>query len=295
MSKKDEKVEKQEAAAAVATETSAIALVEPATLPAIQEQSKSMDEMFAEDAGAGLHGLSAGDFAIPFLAILQKGSPQVSKQNAKYIKGAEVGDVMNTVSGKLYKVQSIDGGPGLPFIPCGYDKKVVEWKTRDSGGGFVASHKEGDPVLKQCARNEKQQLVHPQTGNIFVDTAYHYGMVVDESGFPEFAVISMYSTQLKKSRNWNTTMRAIMKKLPSGKIFNPPTYSHMYLLHTVGEAKDAYDWCGWQISSGGEVQDAEIYKMAREFSKQIESGAVRVSAPPQEFDAPIQTAEEVPF
>jgi len=273
-----------------------VAVAEPAAVPAIQGATKNMDELFAEDAGGGLQNLGANDFAIPFLAILQKGSPQVSKQNTKYIKGAEVGDVFNTVSNKIYKMSAAAGDPGLPFIPVGYEKKIVEWRPRDSGGGFVASHREGDPILKKCTRNEKNQHVHPDTGNIFVDTAYHFGLVAEEGGFPECAVISMYSTQLKKSRNWNTTMRSIMKRLPNGRIFNPPTYARKYLLFTVGETRDNYDWCGWSITSAGEVTDVELYKMAREFAKQVEVGAVRVSAPPVDFDeATTPTAEEVPF
>jgi hypothetical protein len=39
------------------------------------------------------------------------------------------------------------------------------------------------------------------------------------------------------------------------------------------------------------VENIEIYKMAREFSKQVESGDVRISAPPQEFEG----SDDVPF
>ena len=100
----------------------------------------------------------------------------------------------------------------------------------------------------------------------------------------------MYSTQLKKSRMWNTTMRRIMIKGPNG-VFNPPSYSHQYRMTTMGETKDTYDWFGWKIVSEGRVENIEIYKMAREFSKQVESGDVRISAPPQEFEG----SDDVPF
>jgi hypothetical protein len=47
------------------------------------------------------------------------------------------------------------------------------------------------------------------------------------------------------------------------------------------------------------VTDVELYKFAREFAKQIESGQVRVSAPPQEFEEPAEqtasTSSDVPF
>lgn len=260
------------------------------------QEATNLDEMFMEDAGAGLNNMGAGDFAIPFLAILQKGSPQVSRANAKYIKGAEPGTIMNTVSQELY-----DGERGILFIPCGYNKSIVRWKPRDSGGGLVSHHKENDPIIKTLTRNERGQLIDPESNDVFIDTAYHFGLFLHEEevdkgvfevvGLPEWAVISMYSTQLKKSRMWNTTMRRIMIRGPQG-IFNPPSYSHKYRLSTVGETKDTYDWFGWKIVSEGRIEDVELYKMAREFSKQVESGNVRISAPPQDFD---ESGDDVPF
>lgn len=248
-------------------------------------QEGTLDEMFMEDAGAGMRGMSANDFAIPFITILQKGSPQVSRANAKCIKGAEQGMIMNTVTQELY-----GGETGVLFVPCGYSKSAVEWTSRDSGGGLVAHHKEGDPFLKKCQRDERGRLVVPENGNIVVDTAYHFGLLLHDDASPEWAVISMYSTQLKKSRMWNTTMRRIMIKGPNG-VFNPPSYSHQYRMTTMGETKDTYDWFGWKVVSEGRVDDIEIYKMAREFSKQVESGDVRISAPPQEFEG----SDDVPF
>ena len=263
--------------------TTAIEVVKPAEIQAASELSG----MFAEDAGAGLNNMGAGDFAIPFITILQKGSPQVSKANAKYIKGAEQGMIMNTVTQEVY-----DGDVGILLIPCGYDKTVVRWKSRDSGGGLVAHYKEGDPFLATCKRNDRGQLVHEESGDILVDTAYHFGLLIPDSGFPEWSVVSMYSTQLKKSRMWNTVMRRIMKRGPQG-VFNPPSYSHKYRLTTVGETKDTYDWWGWKIVSEGEVDDVETYKMARDFASQVKNGNVRVSAPPQDFD--VEVSEEAPF
>ena len=249
-------------------------------------QDQTLDEMLMQDAGAGLKGLGANDFAIPFLAILQKGSPQVSKANSKYVKDAQIGMVMNTVTLELY-----DGDLGIIFIPCAYNKMVVEWKPRDSGGGFVAQHKDGDQLVQRSTRNERGQLVAPETGNILIDTAYHYGLHLHEDGRLEWAVVSMYSTQLKKSRVWNTMMRNIVVKGPKGP-FNPPSFSHMYRLTTVGETKDTYDWMGWRIISEGRITDVDVYKAAREFSLAVEKGNVRVTAPPQEAS---DTQEEVPF
>ena len=275
-------VAQQQPPVAAAGEASLVKVPEPGEL----QEASSLEEMFAEDAGAGMTNMGANDFAIPFITILQKGSPQVSRANAKFIKGAEAGAIMNTVTQEIYP-----GEPGILYVPCGYAKSMVRWKSRDSGGGLVAHYVEGDPFLKTCQRNERGQLTAPDSDDVIIDTAYHYGILLHDDASPEWAVLSMYSTQLKKSRMWNTTMRRIMKKGPHG-TYNPPSYSHQYRLTTVGETKDTYDWFGWKIVTEGEVATVEIYKMAREFAKQVEAGDVRISAPPQEFEG---GSDDVPF
>lgn len=249
-----------------------------------KELTTAMDEIFLADAGMGLKNVSSGDFAIPFLSILQKNSPQVSRNNAKYIKGAVEGHIINTVTGEVYAGQPEGDLPGgICYIPCGFKKEMVRWKPRDSGGGLVCYYSENDPILKTFEKNERGQLVEPRTKDLIIDTAQHFGLLLKEvDGFPEYAVISMSSTQLKASRMWNTVMRRIMKK-SGGKIFNPPTFSHVYRLTTIGQTKDSYDWYGWSIANEGPVTDMGLYTLAREFSQQVEKGDVKVSAPPQEF------------
>lgn len=287
MSKKDQSAEKT-----------------PETLPAPIERETALTAnpelmgMFQEDAGGGLTGLGANDFSIPFITILQKGSPQVSRANAKYLKGAEAGMIMNTVTGALYNGEGDGDEPGgILFCPCGYQKQAVRWKSRDSGGGLVGHYQENDPILRTFKRNDRGQLFDQDSGDVIIDTAYHFGLLLNE-GLPELGVISMYSTQLKASRNWNTVMKRIIFKDANGRMFNPPSYSHVYRLTTIGQAKDKYDWFGWSIVSEGQVKDLNLYTMARDFSKQIESGNVRVSAPPRDFDEetiPPQDGEGTPF
>ena len=43
---------------------------------------------FAADAGAGMEGAGQESFAIPFLSVLQKGSPQVDEASGAALEGA---------------------------------------------------------------------------------------------------------------------------------------------------------------------------------------------------------------
>ena len=65
-------------------------------------KTDDMEAMFAGDAGRGLENVDKDCFAIPFLTILQSGSPQCKKSDGAYIKGAEEGMLFNTVTKDLY-------------------------------------------------------------------------------------------------------------------------------------------------------------------------------------------------
>lgn len=238
---------------------------------------------FEQDAGGGLENVRPKDIAIPFFAILQKGSPQCDELSEKHIEGARPGMVMNTVTGEIY-----DGTEGIPVIPCGFSPEMVEWKTRDSGGGFVARHTENDPLLRQCTPDERGRLITP-LGNIVADTKYHFVVHPKADGSCEWAIVSMASTQLKKSRNWLTMMKKLT--MPSGKEY--PSFSHIYRLTTVGEKKDTYSWYGWKVEVQEKVADLSLYTYARDFSKAVATGAVQVSAPPATVES--EDSDNIPF
>src|SRR5690349_5330031 len=85
------------------------------TLPAVAT-------MFAADAGAGMEGASVESFAIPFLNVLQKGSPQVDEASGVAIDGAKAGMLYENISGQL-----IDGKTGLTIVPCAYRRVFLHW------------------------------------------------------------------------------------------------------------------------------------------------------------------------
>ena len=245
---------------------------------------------FAEDAGAGLDNLGAGDFAVPFLSILQKGSPQVDETSTKgkFIDGARQGMLLNTVTMKLY-----DGKKGVVVIPCAYNKLAVEWKP--DRGGLVGHHGISDQIVMKATRNEKNQLVLPNS-NLLIETAYHYVLLVEDDGTVIPAVVSMASTQLKKSRRWNTTQDSIRMEGPNGSKFKPPSFSHMYKITTVPEANDSGSWFGFVIENVGMVTDSYVYSEAKNFNKAVLKGLVKVSAPPLDpDDVQAKTSDEVPF
>ena len=92
----------------------------------------TLSSLLEEEAGAGLENFNTEDMQIPFIRILQALSPQLNKQDSLYIKGAEQGDIFNTVSQQVYKADE-----GVIVVPCFFEKKFLEFALRSSGGGFI--------------------------------------------------------------------------------------------------------------------------------------------------------------
>lgn len=242
-----------------------------------------MAELLGQDAGTGFANVTAKDIAIPYYGILQALSPQVKRGPAQ-IEGAKEGDIFNTVT-----MEVIPGDTGIFMIPCAFEKMWVEWKPRDEGGGLVKQHKT-DEILKTCKPNDKGRMATPE-GTEIVDTAYHYVLRVWEDNRFERAIISMTSTQLKKSRRWLAQQMNLQVPV-NGKMINPPPFSHMYHVTTQHEEKDNFSWFGWNIAAGPRmVSNLELYRIAKKFAQDVMAGVVEVAPPPPPDDgAPASAA-----
>jgi hypothetical protein len=100
-------------------------------------------------------------------------------------------------------------------------------------------------------------------------------MVLDANGTPSPALIVMKSTQLKKSRKWNSMMMSVKLNGKNG-LYTPPMYSQVYRLSTVGESNDKGKWFGWEVERVSSVEDAGVYQTAKLFAQSISSGDVKV-------------------
>jgi hypothetical protein len=85
----------------------------------------------------------------------------------------------------------------------------------------------------------------------------------------------MKSTQLKKSRKWNSMLMST-KLMGKNGPFTPPMYSHVYRLTTQAESNDKGKWFGWEIEKVGAVEDKNVYAAAKAFASQVSAGDVKV-------------------
>ncbi|MCK5604418.1 hypothetical protein KAR91_21185 [Candidatus Pacearchaeota archaeon] len=228
------------------------------------------------DAGKGSEGVDKDSLAIPFLAILQSNSPAVENESPK---GAKSGMFMNTITEELYKEATI--------IPCGFQRKFVQWQPREDGGAFHGMH---NPVLIDTGeietyRDDKGLLRMKVGDDILKDTRIHYVMLLTKSGSYTPAVLSLSSTQIKKSKRFMSLIRGIEFKDEKGKPFNPPSFGNTYTVTTTREKNDMGSWFGVEFAIDKMVDNTELYLKCRKFSQDVDEGSVKTADPATEEKA----------
>ena len=232
----------------------------------MEKESKTLAtldvKVLIEDAGDGLDNLTPDDLLIPSLKLVQKGSPAVDPTDSTYTDSVKVGDIINSVTNESY-----DGDAGITVLPAAYRRIFLEYIPREAGGGLAGIH-ENPSILSQTHRDEMGRDILA-SGNYIQTTANHYVLLLNGEKYDP-VMIAMYSSQLKKSRRWNSIM-AGQRVTSNGKSITPASYSHMYHLSTVPEKNSKGSWFGWRIELVGQVEDINLYRAAKEFARSIQS------------------------
>lgn len=238
--------------------------------------SASVD--FSKDAGAGQESMGKEDYSVPRLIILQALSPQVTKGEDAFIKGAAAGNFCIAATGEVF-----DEEEGVKIIPVSYRRTYIEFKARSTGGGFVRDHGPGSDIINRCNRNEKTGANELPNGNIVNTVSEYFIFLLMPDGTHRPMMLSMTGAQLKHARKWNTAMNQLRISDGKGGSFNPAMFYGVYLAKTMPESNDQGNWFGWDIKQEGDVttipNGIEIYKQAKEFSSQVKAGAVKVQEP----------------
>ena len=227
---------------------------------------------FAADAGMGMEGADKASFAIPFLSVLQGLSPQLET-----VDGAKPGLFINTITNELFKEVLV--------VPCAYQRRFLRWAPREAGGGYKG---EFNPVDIETGKivtvpNDKGQPTIE--GDLLKDTRNHFVLVQTESGTWQPALLSLSSTQIKKSKRWMSLIQGIEMRAANGKPFNPPAFSHIYRLKCVKEENSQGSWWGIEISIEEPVGDADLYAKAKAFHASVASGDIEVAPPQADVEA----------
>lgn len=217
-------------------------------------------EGYAEYDGAGFENQTSDDYAIPFIGVLQSNSPQLEEN-----EDLKAGMIINTVTG-----DTVSGKEGLAFVPCYTQHNYVEFKPRDSGGGFVAAHDVNSDLVRRCVAEQPFGAYTTPDGNELIETFYVYGIVLDDEGNGSEAVIAFTSTKIKKYKAWQTKAKTIQIPLPDGRRIKAPLFSHRYRLKTVLEKNSKGSYYNWDVSFDGEnAREARLSPNDELFQKAV--------------------------
>lgn len=238
---------------------------------------------FAADAGAGMEAADQDSFAIPFLSVLQKGSPQVDEASGQAIEAARAGMFYDNVNGRLF-----NGKEGVTIIPCSYRREFLRWGSRSAGGGFKGAYNP-EQVAAMRARGEVVELdgrlfipeadgsVSAERSDRLNDTRNHYVLIVDqETGAWSEALLSLTSTQIKKSKMLMSALAAVKVQNSAGQLFTPPTFSNYVRVTSTAESNEKGTWFGVKVEITGRVDRAELYAAAKGFHATVSKGDVNV-------------------
>lgn len=234
------------------------------------EVSTDVIDMHA-DAGKGSEGADKDSYAIPFLTVVQGLSPQVG-----VVEGATPGKFINTITEEIFDAVSV--------IPCAFQRKFLRWAPREKGGGFKGAYSpievEGEQLEGMHKDAKTGQLMIEE--DLLRDTRIHYILMLNAKGAWKPAVLSLSSTQIKKSKRLMSLIQGLELEDKDGNAYNPASYSHMYKLTTVQETNEKGSWWGLAMELEGKITSAKVYADARAFSEEANSGTVKTEEPQPE-------------
>ena len=228
-------------------------------------------EQFADE---GFENVDSKSLALPFLKILGQLSPQVTQGDSQFISDARPGMIFNTVTNQLY-----DGQKGISVVPCFYKLEYIEWRDRgmDGSSAPVNIYPADSDIMSKTTRDDKNKD-RLENGNYVEETASHYVLIVEDKNVSSTAMMTMKSTQRKKSKKWNSMMMSVREKKKDGSgYFKPAPFTQMYPLKTVLEKNNLGSWYGWEIEHIGQVESEETIKAAFDFYESCKKGAVRAN------------------
>lgn len=234
--------------------------------------------------GAGKENIRAKDMSIPRLVLLQDLSPQVKRNDPKYIAGSYPGQFCNTALGTV--------ADSVKIIPCHHTVQWIEWYPRDTGKGLCTIHM-SDAVYNDAdvEQNEKGRWVR-ENGNLIQETQVYCVIDITNPDDPQKCVMGLAVTATKAAKDWNTMSMREMVNTPSGKRV-APIYHRAWDVTANEQSKNKDKWFGWSFVAAETNLEIDPSKklraMCRDFYDQAKAGTLKVD---MDGGATSQTSDE---
>ena len=238
-------------------------------------------------SGQGFENTDKDAYAIPFLRILQPGSPQVQEDEASYIEGAKPGMMFNTITMQLY-------GKEAKVIPITYNRSFIEWVP--NRGGFVKDHGSDPAILDRIETIDDKHNSILDNGNIIQDTRTHIVLLADDI-LAGPVILSMTSTGIKHSRKWMTLMNGI--RIPNS-TKQAPMFACIWKVGITKNENDDGKWYQFGDKSGTNIHhegwvDKDQLDVAMQAFDLMASGAAKADWDSNTDDVKKTPPEDPPF
>ena len=193
----------------------------------------------------GFEMMRAKDMTVPRLSLAQSTTPQIKKANEKYVPGLEEGMFFNSVTGEIY-------GTKVLVIPLFFFRSRIFFKDLKEGGGVLCQAPGPDGM--KCQLNAGGPCLHDTWGakgeppecNEFMN----YPCIMPSNG-NDLICVSLKSTGLKASKDWNTLMR----------IRKSDMFAGIYSIESKpARNKAGLDYFAYKIDNAGWVEDEKLWR-----------------------------------
>lgn len=230
------------------------------TAVATQAAAQLPAHLRVEGQGRGNENVTAQDLTIPRLGLLQGLSPQLEPGHAKFIPGATVGQMFNSLTNELYDV--------VYFSDVCFRKEYGVFVKRTAGGGFRGSFAtEVEAVTAMETMEGKADLECIETGVHFCVMLEPKDPEQDFSDENQKAVgefvLFFTVTKLKVSRNLNSLIRN--RQQPSDR------WAGAWLMTSVKETNKKGTFFNYSVAPFGWVS-AEVNDICKATYEQVIAG-----------------------
>ena len=195
-----------------------------------EEAVAKIEETLPVDAGvfdgmdSGFEGTSNDTFKTPFIKVLQQLSPELKRNDPKYIEGAQSGQFCNTATNECSDT--------IEVIVLKIEHALIAWKP--NRGGFVGRYgkEEESRVVTKMDGLKKWDA----DGNEVIDTIEFYCLDARNPG--SVFILPLSTTSLKYAKNFATRMRLLRV---NGKPA-PVSWAGVWKIGTVEERNDKGSW-----------------------------------------------------
>ncbi len=186
--------------------------------------------------GSGFEDINTETMAIPFIKLVQALSPQMKKSAPEYNPDAKIGDVINSVTGKIYEEP-------LKIVVGKFDRLFLEWDSNTRGKLKGVHSPESIDLRNDLVRDDKNQFIDPDNSSTYQET-YSYYVILPDHMEDGICMLSLSSSAIKAGKKLNRMLSSTM--IP-GSTQRAMPYFMVFDAHVVELSNDKGSWSSWDF------------------------------------------------